>query len=283
MTTDVFRQAQSAVLAQLQTLGFLVAAQSLTLLTTLVDALVDVVVVLILSVYLGANGPHIARWLQRETPSCHREHVRLLILVVSRVIGGYVRGTLTLALLIGGLVGAGLSALGVPYALLLGVLAFSMEFVPFLGVIISGVASVLVALAVGWQKALLVLGYFVLVHIVEGEVVGPRIMGHAVGIHPATGLLALVAGTELFGVWERPLRRAGRRPVAGDWHDHLARAARRRPRRGAPRGSTAGRSRARSQWTARVPARCLSRHGPPGRKRRAAVGLRSAAPPACPG
>ena len=122
-------------------------------------------------------------------------------MVVSRVVGGYVRGTLTLALLIGGLVGIGLSALGVPYALLLGVLAFSMEFVPFLGVIISGAASVLVALAVGWQKALLVLGYFVLVHIIEGEVVGPRIMGHAVGIHPATGLIALVAGTELFGVW----------------------------------------------------------------------------------
>ena len=40
-----------------------------------------------------------------------------------------------------------------------------------------------------------------LVHIIEGDVVGPRIMGQAVGIHPATGLIALVAGTEVFGVW----------------------------------------------------------------------------------
>jgi hypothetical protein len=39
------------------------------------------------------------------------------------------------------------------------------------------------------------------VHIIEGDVVGPRIMGRAVGIHPATALVALVAGTELFGVW----------------------------------------------------------------------------------
>jgi predicted PurR-regulated permease PerM len=39
------------------------------------------------------------------------------------------------------------------------------------------------------------------VHVIEGDVVGPRIMGKAVGIHPATGLIALAAGTELFGVW----------------------------------------------------------------------------------
>jgi predicted PurR-regulated permease PerM len=50
-------------------------------------------------------------------------------------------------------------------------------------------------------RPLLVLIYFVVVHVIEGDVVGPRIMGKAVGIHPATGLIALVAGTELFGVW----------------------------------------------------------------------------------
>jgi predicted PurR-regulated permease PerM len=72
-----------------------------------------------------------------------------------------------------------------------------------LGVFISGAAAVGVA-ALHFQEVLrplLVLGYFVLVHIIEGDVVGPRIMGKAVGIHPATGLIALVAGTELFGIW----------------------------------------------------------------------------------
>jgi predicted PurR-regulated permease PerM len=83
------------------------------------------------------------------------------------------------------------------------VLAFFMEFIPVLGVFISGAAAVGVAV-VHFQEVfrpLLVLAYFVLVHIIEGDVVGPRIMGRAVGIHPATGLIALVAGTELFGVW----------------------------------------------------------------------------------
>jgi predicted PurR-regulated permease PerM len=110
---------------------------------------------------------------------------------------------LTLALLIGVLVGAGLAMLGVPYAVLLGVLAFFMEFVPVLGVFISGAAALVIAIVHFHEpvRPLIVLGYFVLVHIIEGDVVGPRIMGRAVGIHPATGLIALVAGTEVFGVW----------------------------------------------------------------------------------
>jgi predicted PurR-regulated permease PerM len=91
--------------------------------------------------------------------------------------------------------------LGVRYALLLGILAFFMEFVPILGVLISGAVCVVLALFQGWVLALLVVGYFVVVHVIEGDLVGPRVMGRAVGIHPAVALLALVAGTDLLGFW----------------------------------------------------------------------------------
>ena len=96
-----------------------------------------------------------------------------------------------------------LEKLGVSYAVLLGVLAFFMEFVPVLGVFISGAAALVIALVQFHEpiRPLIVLAYFVVIHIIEGDVVGPRIMGQAVGIHPATGLIALVAGTEVFGVW----------------------------------------------------------------------------------
>jgi predicted PurR-regulated permease PerM len=92
-------------------------------------------------------------------------------------------------------------ALRVPYALLLGVVAFFMEFIPILGVFISGALCVLIALTQGLLTALLVAIYFVVVHVIEGDLVGPRVMGQAVGVHPAVALLALVGGTELFGLW----------------------------------------------------------------------------------
>lgn len=165
--------------------------------------LIDLVVVLILSIYLCSNGSRIAQWLKTETPGRANVQARALVLIVNRVVGGYVRGVLALALLVGVMVGVGMAVLGVPYAVLLGLLAFFMEFVPILGVFISGAASVVIA-AVNFQepiRPLIVLGYFILVHVIEGDVVGPRIMGRAVGIHPATGIIALIAGTEIFGVW----------------------------------------------------------------------------------
>ncbi len=99
------------------------------------------------------------------------------------------------------LVGVGMLVLRVPYAALLGVLAFFMEFIPIVGVIISGAVCVLLALFQGWLTAVLVLAYFAVVRVIEGGMVGPRVMGKAVGIHPVTALLALVAGSELFGFW----------------------------------------------------------------------------------
>jgi predicted PurR-regulated permease PerM len=204
---------QQQAIAQLQAAGTLVASQSLGLLASFFGGVVDFVLVLILSIYLAANGPKIVHWLRRETPRGQQYHAQQLVVMVNRVIGGYVRGVLVLALLIGALVGLGMAVLGVPYAVLLGVLAFFMEFIPVLGVFISGAASVAIALVHFHEpvRVLLVLVYFVVVHIIEGDVVGPRIMGNAVGIHPATGLVALVAGTELFGVWGALLAA----PIAG--------------------------------------------------------------------
>ncbi len=192
---------QQQAISYLRGLGTSAASDSLDIVTGVANALIDLVLILILSVYLTANGPRIAVLLRRETPGGHRWRTSLLIAIVNRVVGGYIRGTLTMATLVGALVGGGMLLLHVPYAILLGVLAFFMEFVPVVGVLISGSVCVLVALFKGWILTLIVLGYFALVHVIEGDVVGPRVMGKAVGIHPATALVGLVAGTELFGLW----------------------------------------------------------------------------------
>lgn len=190
-------------IGQVQAVAGAVASDLIPRVAEFFGTIIDVVVVLILSVYLCSNGVKIADWLKTETEGPTNFHARSMVAVVNRVIGGYVRGVLVLALLIGVLVGVGLEVLGVPYAVLMGVLAFFMEFVPVLGVLISGAAAVVIALVNFREpiRPLLVLAYFVVVHVIEGDVVGPRIMGRAVGIHPATGLIALIAGTEVFGIW----------------------------------------------------------------------------------
>jgi predicted PurR-regulated permease PerM len=177
------------------------AGNILPVVTGVASGAIGIVVILVLSVYFIADAPRVGRWLRSQTPIDQRERVVYVIETSNRVIGGYIRGQVTLAALVGLLVGLGMFAFRLPFAALLGLLAFVLEFIPFLGVIVSGAACVLVALTQGFFLALLVLGYFVIIHVLEGDVVGPRIVGRFVGLHPAVALIALVAGAELFGIW----------------------------------------------------------------------------------
>lgn len=179
--------------------------------TSFFDFALDVIIVAVLSVYLLIDGARLKKWIHNNVPLVQRERASFIIDTLERVIGGYIRGQLTLSLLIGVLVGLGMTAFGLPYAVLLGVLAFVLEFIPVLGTLTSGAVCVLIAFSRGWLIAVGVLIYFVVVHIFEGDIVGPRIVGKAVGLHPALSLVALIAGAELFGIWGAVLAA----PIAG--------------------------------------------------------------------
>jgi len=188
--------ARDQVVASIE--GF--AGSVVPLLTGLVSAVLDVVLVAVISIYLLAGGARVSDWLRRNMPQQQQGRIKFLLDTLQRVVGGYIRGQLLLCGLIGLLVGVGMQVIGVPYALLFGVLAFVLEFIPVLGTLVSGAICILLALTKGWVIALIVLVYFVVVHVIEGDVVGPRIVGKAIGLHPVVSLAALIAGAELFGI-----------------------------------------------------------------------------------
>ncbi len=175
------------------------AGSAVPFVTGLFDIILDVILVAVLSIYLLIDGSRITTWLRRNSPQPTRAN--FVVDTVQRIVGGYIRGQALLSVLIGVLVGVGMFVFGVPYAVLLGVLAFVFSFIPIIGTFISGAICTLLALTHGWPIAVGVLAYFVGVHIFEGDVVGPRIVGKAVGIHPIVSLSALIAGSELFGIW----------------------------------------------------------------------------------
>src|SRR5438270_13383379 len=196
ISQDQIASARSQIISQAEGL----AGNVVPFLTGVVGAALDIILVAVMSVYLLIDGKRIVNGLRRNMPQRQRGRIRFLLDTLQRVVGGYIRGQLALCGLIGVLVGAGMEILGVPYALLLGVLAFVLEFIPVLGTLVSGVICVLFALTKGWLLAIVVLVYFVVVHVIEGDVVGPRIVGKAIGLHPVVSLAALIAGSELFGI-----------------------------------------------------------------------------------
>lgn len=205
--------------SQLETIGHDVVP----VLTGLANGTLDMILILVLSVYLLMDGARVGRWLRTGTPRRYRPRITSFLNTFQRVVGGYIRGQLLLSVLIGVLVGGGMAVLQVPYALLLGLMAFVLEFIPILGTLVSGVVCVLVALTNGWLLALIVLAYFVVVHVIEGDVVGPRIVGRAVGLHPVVSIVALIAGAELFGLWgalfAAPVAGVAQAVIVDFWHE----------------------------------------------------------------
>jgi predicted PurR-regulated permease PerM len=201
VTDQQITAGQNQLVAYLQGVAKQVATQAFPILTGVANALLDVLLIVVISVYMVADGPRLVHWLTHKTPISQRTRVRFAMELMDHTVGGYVRGELFLASLIGLLVGTGMYLFQLPYAILLGVLALVFEFIPFLGVFISGAACVLVALTHGFAVALGVLAFFVLVHVIEGDVVGPRVIGKVLGLHPVVAILALIIGADLFGLW----------------------------------------------------------------------------------
>jgi predicted PurR-regulated permease PerM len=113
----------------------------------------------------------------------------------------FFRGQILVALCDGILLTIGFFAIGLNYALLLGFVAGLLSIVPFLGVVISIVPALLLAVVQfgDWLHPALVLGVFALVQFLEGFVISPKIMGDRVGLHPLTIILAVMIGTTLMG------------------------------------------------------------------------------------
>ncbi|WP_405009335.1 AI-2E family transporter [Kitasatospora sp. NBC_01539] len=114
---------------------------------------------------------------------------------------GFMRGTTLIALIDAVFITIGLLVLSVPGAAGLGALVFMGAYIPFVGAFLSGTVAVLVALADGGlSKALWVLGVVLAVQAVEGNILQPVIQSRTVELHPATIMIAVVAGAGVAGI-----------------------------------------------------------------------------------
>jgi len=103
-------------------------------------------------------------------------------------------------IIFGALMGAGLRALGVPYAWSLGVVAGTLEVVPYIGGAITLVLAVLSAATVGLPHVVGVIVLYVVLVNVESHVLAPVLYGRVLGLPSVAILLALIAGVELLGI-----------------------------------------------------------------------------------
>ena len=187
--------------SQLSTIAADIAKGLEPLIGSLISAGFNILITVVVSVYLLVDGFRFGNWLIGSSPLSQRGWVSSALEILQRVVGGYIRGQIIMSTCMGVMQFVGMAILGVPYAPLIGVLAFFLEFIPDIGTIITGFVAVVIALTVSWQLALITLIYTIIVDCIEGYVLSPRIIGRAVEIKPVVTLLAMIAGAELFGIW----------------------------------------------------------------------------------
>jgi predicted PurR-regulated permease PerM len=175
--------------------------KTLGLLTGTVSGVVGLLVVPILAYYMLADFDHLKEGLLSLVPPRHRPYVADKAATVDRLVSGFLRGQLTVALALGILYAVGFSLIGIDLAVGVGLLAGALAMVPYLGSAVAvTLATVLAVLKFGFDyHLLLVLGWYALVQNLEGFVLTPRIVGRSVGLHPAVVVVALLIGGNLLG------------------------------------------------------------------------------------
>jgi predicted PurR-regulated permease PerM len=116
-------------------------------------------------------------------------------------VGGFIRGQLLVAAIVGALAIVLLEGLHVPYPILIGVQAGALEIVPYLGAVVGAVLASGVALvSSGWEASLFVIAGFALINQIEGHLIYPFVLSGSVGLSPLLVIFALLVGGELFGI-----------------------------------------------------------------------------------
>lgn len=166
----------------------------------ILSALLEAVLVVVISIYWLLEMPRLRRFALSFFPERSRERADGVIREVGRTIGGYVRGTALDGLILGVLAYIGYLLIGVRYPLVLGLLAGLAAFVPVVGPFVAAVPAVALALLDSPAKALIVVGFYIALQQLEGNVLLPNILRSQADISPLLVILALFVGASVGGM-----------------------------------------------------------------------------------
>ena len=155
---------------------------------------------LILSLYLSLDWIHIKKQFASLFPEDKEDTVRDTLDAIETNVGHWVKGELTLMFVVGLACFVGLQILGVKYTLALGIVSGVLEIVPILGPVLSAIIAAIIAFADAPIKGLFVIALYIIVQQLENNILVPKIMQKVSGFSPLVILIALLIGSEFFGI-----------------------------------------------------------------------------------
>lgn len=175
-------------------------SRTLSVFTTSFSLVLGLATAPLLVFYLLKDSDTIKTSLANPFPHTIRPIIADVLNITDRTLGNYIRGQLTLGLIVGGAVGVALFFIGVPFAFLLGIVAGLTELVPIIGPWIGAAAGILVTLAVDPTKLPYVIALYLGVQVLENMLLVPRIQSDSLGLHPVVVVLVIIIASSYFGL-----------------------------------------------------------------------------------
>jgi predicted PurR-regulated permease PerM len=169
--------------------------------TGTVGALVSLMLIPVLAYYLLVEFDRIRHTVLDLVPPAYQDFIAQQAARVDQLISGFIRGQLTVCLVLGVLYAGGFAVIGIDLALVIGAVAGLLAIIPYVGGIVafgSAAGMCILQYGVGIHLAMVV-GWYMLVQGLEGFVLTPRIVGQSLGMHPVIVIVALLIGGDLLG------------------------------------------------------------------------------------
>ena len=189
-------QIQSYVSREIGSIG----SNAFSVTSKVFGGLFSTLTVLVVSFYLILYHDRFKQNIAQLFHKDERERVVNTLSLVDDKLGAWLSGQIVLSLFIGIITWIALSAIGLPYAVPLAILAGILEIVPTIGPIISAIPAIVVALTVSPPLAIIVALIYFGIQMIENNLLVPKIMQRAVGLNPVIVILAVMIGANLMGV-----------------------------------------------------------------------------------
>ena len=201
-STSTARQTLSQIAQAIQAQGGQLANGVISSALSVVGAVVFLVVVPVVAFYMLLDWDRMVAQVDALIPRDHAPTVRQLAREIDAVLAGFVRGQVSVCVILGTFYSVALMLAGLQFGLVVGAIAGAITFIPYVGSLVGGTLAIGLALVQfwgDWVSIAIVAAIFAAGQFFEGNILTPRLVGKSVGLHPVWLLFALSAFGAVFG------------------------------------------------------------------------------------
>ena len=197
---DSLRQVLDNSVAKIEAGLLMVVTHTINSILGLFSHIFSLFIAPIVAFYILKDMDKIKKGISSAIPRKYRSDIMGLLRDIDDIIFKFLKGNLTVGLIVGILTSLGMAIIGLRFAIIIGIIAAITNLIPFIGPFIGAIPAIILALLQSKILALYAIIIIFIIQQIEGNVLSPKILGNSVGLHPLWVIFSLLAGGQMMGI-----------------------------------------------------------------------------------